>query len=68
VPEPIASEIELAIENFKRHISPGIDQIQEKLFNAGRRKIRFKSINILFLLVIVEIPGRVERLDHCTHL
>ena len=37
VPEPSASEIELAIDKLKSHKSPGIDQIPAELIKAGGR-------------------------------
>ena len=40
VPEPSASEVELAIEKIKSHKSPGIDQIPAELIKAGGRTIR----------------------------
>jgi hypothetical protein len=40
VPEPSDSEFEMAIENLKRHKSPGIDQIPAEHIKAGGRKIR----------------------------
>jgi hypothetical protein len=40
VPEPSAFEFELAIEKFKSHRSPGIDQIPAELIKAGGRTIR----------------------------
>jgi hypothetical protein len=42
VPEPSASEIEMAIEKTKRHKSPGIDQIQSELIKAGGNTIRYE--------------------------
>ena len=39
VPEPSASEVELAIDNLKSHKSPGIDQILAELIKAGGRTI-----------------------------
>jgi len=39
VPEPNASDIELAIEKLKIHKSPGIDQIPAELIKAGVRTI-----------------------------
>ena len=39
VPEPSASEFELAIDKLKSHKSPGIDQIQADLIEAGGRTI-----------------------------
>jgi len=41
VPEPSASEVELAIEKLKSHKSPGIDQIPAELIKAGSRTICF---------------------------
>jgi len=39
VPEPNASDIELAIEKLKSHKSPGIDQTPTELIKAGVRTI-----------------------------
>jgi len=39
VPEPSASEFELAIDKLKSRKSPGIDQIPAELFKAGSRTI-----------------------------
>ena len=39
VPEPSASEFELAIDKLKSHKSPGLDQIPAELFKAGSRII-----------------------------
>jgi len=39
VPEPSASEVELAIDKLKSHKSPGIDQILAELIKAGGRTI-----------------------------
>ena len=41
MPEPIAFDVELAIEKLKSHTSPGIDQIPAELIKAGGRTIRF---------------------------
>jgi len=45
VPELSAFQIEMAVENLKRHKSPGIDQIPAELIIAGDRKIRSKIHN-----------------------
>jgi hypothetical protein len=42
VPEPSASEVEMAIEKIKRHRSPGIDQIKAELIKAGGETIRYE--------------------------
>ena len=39
VPEPRASEVELAIDKLKSHKSPGIHQIPAELIKAGGRTI-----------------------------
>jgi len=39
VPEPSASEVELAIDKLKSHKSPGIDQIPAELIKVGGRII-----------------------------
>jgi len=39
VPEPSASEFEVAIDKLKSHKSPGIDQIPAELIKAGGRTI-----------------------------
>ena len=46
VPEPSASEVDLAIEKLKSHKSPGIDQIPAELVKVGGRKIRNEIHNI----------------------
>ena len=40
IPEPSASEFELAIEKLKSHESPGIDQIPAEPIKARHRTIR----------------------------
>jgi len=42
VPEPSASDFELAIEKLKSYNSPGIDQIPAELIKAGGRTIRYE--------------------------
>ena len=42
VHEPIAFDVELAIENLKGHKSPGIDQILAELIKAGGRTFRYE--------------------------
>ena len=39
VPEPSASESELAVEKLKSHKSPGVDQIPAECIKAGGKKI-----------------------------
>ena len=39
VPEPSASEVELAIDKLQSHKPPGIDQILAELIKAGGRTI-----------------------------
>ena len=49
VPEPSASEVQLAIDKLKSHKSPVIDQIPAELIKAGGRKIAWGFINLLLL-------------------
>ena len=42
MPEPSASEAELAIEKLKSHKSPGIDQIPVELIKARGKTIRYQ--------------------------
>jgi glycerol-3-phosphate dehydrogenase len=49
VPEPSASEVELAIERVNSHKSPGIDQITAELIKAGVERLAVRFINLLFL-------------------
>jgi hypothetical protein len=48
--EPNAFEFEMAIENLKRHISPGTDQIPGELLTAGGRTIRSESHTLITYL------------------
>jgi len=52
VPEVSALEDEMAIENLKRHKSPGIDQIPAELIKGGGRTICYENHKILFRLEI----------------
>ena len=49
VPDPSASEFDLAIEKLKSHKSPGIDQIPAELINVGVEHCGWRSINLLLL-------------------
>ena len=40
--EPIAFEVELAIEKLKSHKSPGIDQIPTEMIKTGGKTIRYE--------------------------
>ena len=42
VPEPNASEFELAVEKLKSDNLPGIEQIPAELIKAGGRTIRYE--------------------------
>jgi len=50
VPEPSASELEMAIGKLKSHKSPGIDQIMAEMIKAARRKISLEIHNLLLLI------------------
>ena len=43
VPDPSASEVELAIDMIKSHKSPGTDQIPAELIKAGGRTMCFET-------------------------
>jgi len=47
VPEPSASEVELAIDKLKSHKSTGIDQIPAELIKAGGRTISLEIHNLI---------------------
>ena len=47
VPEPSASEVELAINKLKSHKSPVIDQIPAELINAGGSTIHCESHKLI---------------------
>jgi hypothetical protein len=49
VPEPSASEVEVAIGKLKRFKSPGVDQIPAELFQAGRETLRSKIHELINL-------------------
>jgi hypothetical protein len=50
VPQPIASETEVAIGKLKRYKSSGIDQIPEELIQTGG-KILYSEIHKLIKLI-----------------
>jgi hypothetical protein len=47
VPEPSASEVEMAIEKLKRHKSPGIDQIPAEFIQQGVEQFAMRSRSLL---------------------
>ena len=49
VPEPSASEVELAIDKLKCHKSPGIVQIPVELIKVGGKQFTWRFTNLLFL-------------------
>jgi hypothetical protein len=49
VPEPSASDLELAIENIKSRKSPGIDQIPTELIKAGDEIFRCEIHKLIIL-------------------
>ena len=49
VPEPSASEVELAINTLKSHKLPSIDQIPAELFKEGVEQFAWRFVNLLLL-------------------
>ena len=68
VPEPSASEIELAIDKLKSHKSPGIDQIPAELIKVGDRTICLEIHKLITSIWKKEKTAcRVEGVDHSTY-
>jgi len=76
VPEPIAFEVELAIEKLISHKSPGTDQIPEELIKAGSRTICYEIHKLIICiwnkeelpeewkeLIIVPIYKKADKTD-----
>jgi hypothetical protein len=49
VPDPSATEVELAIDKLKSHKSLGIDQIPAELIKAGVEQFAWGFMNLLLL-------------------
>ena len=64
VPEPSASDVELAVEKLKSHKSPGIDQIPAALIKAGGKTICCEIPKIIVPIWNKEVEG----VGHCTYL
>jgi len=47
--EPSVFEVEMAIENLKRHKSPGIEQIPPKLIQTGVEQFILRAIKLFSL-------------------
>jgi hypothetical protein len=62
VPEPIALEVEMAIEKLTTHKSPGTEKIQVDLIKAGGRAIRCEIHKLIILFGIWRICLRSERI------
>jgi len=50
VPEPNASDFELAIDKLKIHKSPSVDQIPAEMITARRRTIRYEIHKLIITL------------------
>jgi hypothetical protein len=50
VPQPSASEVEVAIGKLKRYKSPGVDQIPAELIQAGRETLRSEIHRLIKLI------------------
>ena len=51
VPDPSASEVELAIDKLKSHKTPGIDQIPAELIKVGGRTMCLEIHKLILLLL-----------------
>jgi len=56
VPEPSASDVEMAVKKLKRYKSPGTDQILAELIKAGDRTIRYEIHKLISIWNMVELP------------
>jgi hypothetical protein len=50
VPQPSASEVEVAVGELKSYKSPGVDQIPAELIQAGEEKLRSEIHKIIKLI------------------
>jgi hypothetical protein len=50
VPQPSASEVEIAVGKLKRYKSPGVDQIPAELIQAGGETLRSEIHKIIKLI------------------
>jgi hypothetical protein len=56
VPEPSASEVEVAIGKLKKYKSPGVDQIPAELIQAGGGTLRSEIHKLIKLIWNKELP------------
>ena len=56
VPDPSASEFELAVDKPKSHKSPGIDQIPAELIKAGGRTMRMEIHKLITSILKEKLP------------
>jgi hypothetical protein len=56
VPQRSASEVEVAIGKLKRYESPGVDQIQAELIQAGGETLRSEIHKLIKLIWNKELP------------
>jgi hypothetical protein len=50
VPEPSASDVEVAIGKLKSYISPGVDQIRAEIIEAGVESLHWKIPKLINLI------------------
>jgi hypothetical protein len=58
VPDPSASEFEVAIGKLKIYKSPGFDQIPTELIQAGEEKLRSEIHKLIKLIWDKELPDQ----------
>jgi hypothetical protein len=47
VPEPGSSQVDIAIEELKRFVTPGFDQIPAEMIKAGSNRLRSESHKLI---------------------
>ena len=67
VPEPSATDVELAIDKLKSHKSPGIDQIPAELLKQGVEQLVWRFVNLLLLFGIRRNYLKSGRSHHSTY-
>ena len=69
LPEPSASDVELATEKLKSQKSPSTDRVPAELIKERGRIIRYEIHKLIIAIwKKEELPRGVEGVDRCTYL